>query len=52
MYARMSSDQGSYNGHLVDSYTQLIELNSPSVKSVVYAKADLRLMNVALRPKF
>ena len=40
------------NGHLVDSNSQLIELSSPSVKSVVYAKADLRLMNVALNPKF
>ena len=40
------------NGHLVDSNTQLIELSSPSVKSVVYVKADLRLMNVALNPKF
>ena len=32
------------NGHLVDSNTLLIELNSPSVKSVVYVKADLRLI--------
>ena len=40
------------NGHLVDSNTLLIELSSPSVKSVVYVKADLRLMNVALNPKF
>ena len=36
------------NGHLVDSNTLLIELSSPSVKSVKYVKADLRLMNVAL----
>ena len=40
------------NGHLVDSNTQLIELDSPSVKSVVYVKADLRLMNLAFNPKF
>ena len=33
------------NGHLVDSNTLLIELSSPSVKSVVYVEADLRLMN-------
>ena len=36
------------NGHLVDSNTLLIELSSPSVKSVVYDKADLRLMNLAI----
>ena len=40
------------NDHLVDSHTLLIELSSPSVKSVVYVKADLRLMHVALNPKF
>ena len=40
------------NGHLVDSNTQLIELSSSSEKTVVYVKADLRLMNVALNPKF
>ena len=40
------------NGHLVDSNSQLIELSSPSVKSVENAKVDLRLMNVALNPKF
>ena len=40
------------NGHLVDSNTLLIEISSQSVKSVVYVKADLRLMNVALNPKF
>ena len=40
------------NGHLADSNTLLIELSSPSVKSGVYVKADLRLMNVALNPKF
>ena len=40
------------NGHLVDSNTQLIELSSPSVKSVVYVKADLKLMNFAFNPKF
>ena len=39
------------NGHLVDSNTQLIELSSLSVKSVVYVKADSRLMNVALSSK-
>ena len=32
------------NGHLVDSNTLLIELSNPSVKSVVYVKADLRLI--------
>ena len=36
------------NGHLIDSNTLLIELSSPSVKSVIYVKADLRLMNMAL----
>ena len=36
------------NGHLVDSNTLLIELSSPSGKSVIYVKVDLRLMNVAL----
>ena len=36
------------NGDLVDSNTLLIELSSSSVKSVIYVKADLRLMNVAL----
>ena len=40
------------NRHLVDSNTLLIELSSPSVKSVVYVKADFRLVNVALNPKF
>ena len=40
------------NGHLVDSNTLLMELSSPSVKSVVYVKADLRLMNLAFNPKF
>ena len=40
------------NGHLVDSSTLLIELSSPSVKSVVYVKADLRLMNLVFNPKF
>ena len=34
------------NSHLVDSNSQLIEISSPSVKSVVYVKADLRLMNM------
>ena len=40
------------NGHLVDSNTLLIEFRSPSVKRVIYVKADMRLMNVALNPKF
>ena len=40
------------NGHLVDRNTLLIEKSSSSVKSAVYVKADLRLMNVALNPKF
>ena len=40
------------NGHLVYSNTLLIELSSPSVNSVVYVKADLRLMNLAFNPKF
>ena len=40
------------NGHLVDRYTQQIELSSLTVKSVVSVKEDLRLMNVALNPKF
>ena len=40
------------NGHLVDSNTQLIELSCQWVKSVIYIKADLRLMNVTLNPKF
>ena len=40
------------NGHLVDSNTLLIELSNPSVKSVVYIKADLRLMVVALNQSF
>ena len=40
------------NGHLVDSNAQLIELSSPSVKSTIHVKADLRLMNVALNTKF
>ena len=40
------------NGHLVDSNTLLIEKSSSSIKKVVYVKADLRLMNVALNPKF
>ena len=30
------------NGHLVDSYTLLMEVSSLSVKSFVYGKADLR----------
>ena len=34
------------NGHLVDSNSLLVELSSPSVKSVVYVRADLRLMNL------
>ena len=46
---RQTRDQT--NGHLVDGNTLLIELSSPSVKSLVYVKADLRLMNVALKPK-
>ena len=40
------------NGHLVYSNTLLIELSSPSVNSVVYVKANLRLMNLAINPKF
>ena len=40
------------NGHLVDSNTLLIELSNLSVKSVVYVKADLRLMIVALNQSF
>ena len=40
------------NGHLVYSNTRLIELSSPSVNSVVYVKAVLRLMNLAFNPKF
>ena len=40
------------NGNLVDSNTLLIELSSPSVKSAVYVKADLRLMNLAFNPTF
>ena len=36
------------NGHYVDSKALLIKLSSPSVKSVIYVKADLRLMNLAL----
>ena len=40
------------NGHLVDSHTRLIELSSPSVKSVVYVKADFGLMHVALIQSF
>ena len=32
--------------------TWLIELSSPYDKSVIYVKADLRLMNVELNPKF
>ena len=40
------------NGHLVDSYTLLMELSSPSVKSFVYVKAYLRLMSLAFNPKF
>ena len=39
-------------GHLVDSNTLLMELSSPSVKSVAYVKADLRLMSFAFYPKF
>ena len=45
MYSIMASDQGS-------NHTLLIELSSPSVKSVVYIKVDLRLIKVALNPKF
>ena len=40
------------NDHLVDSNTLLIELSNPSVKSVVYVKADSRLMIVALNQSF
>ena len=40
------------NDHLVDRNTLLTELSSPSVKSVVYVKADLRLMNFAFNPRF
>ena len=40
------------NCHLVDSTTLLIKLSSPSAKSILYIKSDLRLMNVALNPKF
>ena len=40
------------NGRLVDSNTLPIELSNPSVKSVVYVKADLRLMIVALNQSF
>ena len=40
------------NDHLVDSNTLLMELSSPSHKSDVYVKADLRLMNLAFNPKF
>ena len=32
--------------------TLLFELSSPSVKSVVYVKSDLRLTNLAFNPKF
>ena len=39
------------NVHLVDSHNLLIELSSPSVKSVVYIKVDLRI-KMALNPKF
>ena len=45
MYSRMLSDQGT-------NHTLLIELSTPSVKNVVYIKVDLRLMKVALNPKF
>ena len=34
------------NSHMIDSKTLLIEI------CLVYVKADLRLMNVALNPKF
>ena len=40
------------NGHLVYGNTLLIESSSLSVNSVVYVKADLRLMNLALNTKF
>ena len=40
------------NGQFIDSHTLLVELSSPSVKSVVYVKADLRLMSLAFNPKF
>ena len=39
------------NCHLLDSNTRLIQLSSPSVKSVVYVKTDLRFKNVTLNPK-
>ena len=52
MYARMRQTRDRANGLLVYSNTLLTELSSPSVNSVVYVKADLRLMNVALNPKF
>ena len=38
--------------HELYSNTLLIELSSPSVNSVVYVKADLKLMNLAFNPKF
>ena len=47
---RQTRDQT--NGHLVDCNTLLIELSRPSVKRVVYVKADLRLMNVTLNSKY
>ena len=52
MNARISSDQERTNDHLVDSYTLLIVLSNPSVESVVYVKADSRLMIVALNQSF
>ena len=52
MCAKCRQTRDQTNGHLVDGNTQLIELISPSVKSVLYVKADLRLMNVALNPNF
>ena len=52
MYARMSLDQESNQWPMVDCNTLLIELSNPSVKSVIYVKADLRLMIVALNQSF
>ena len=47
---RQTRDQA--NGHVVYSNILLIELSSPSVNSVVYVKADLRLMDLAFNQKF
>ena len=47
---RQTRDQG--HGHVVYRNILLIELSSPSVNSVVYVKADLRLMDLAFNPKF